>query len=169
MPAFVTMARRRARWFLPMALAAVFCFGPQWFSGGAHAQTAPAPKAAEFTDGVASDLLNQLTSGFTSRNQKKVLAAFDLAAMADGERFRQQIISFFSHTESVRIHFNLVKTSVQAGNGTAQAEVEMEAQPREDTAPPVHKQERLRFTAASTSEGWKFTDVQPRSFFSLQP
>jgi hypothetical protein len=134
-----------------------------------QAQTSPTPKRAEFTDGAASDLLNQITSGFTSRNQKKVLAVFDLAAMADGERFRQQIISFFSHTESVRIHFNLVKTSGEEGKGTAEVQVEMEAAPRDDNAPTVHKQERLRFTAASTSGGWKFTDVEPRAFFSLQP
>jgi hypothetical protein len=134
-----------------------------------QAQTSPTPKPAEFTDGAASDLLNQIASGFTSRNQKKVLAVFDLAAMADGERFRQQIISFFSHTESVRIHFNLVKTSGEEGKGTAEVQVEMEAAPRDDNTPTVHKQERLRFTAASTSAGWKFTDVEPRAFFSLQP
>jgi hypothetical protein len=45
----------------------------------------------------------------------------------------------------------------------------MEAAPRDDNAPTVHKQERLRFTAANTSAGWKFTDVEPRAFFSLQP
>jgi hypothetical protein len=131
-------------------------------------QPSPAP-APEFTDRVASDLLTQITNGFTGRNRERVLSAFDLAAMPDGERFRQQIISFFSHTESVRIHFNLVKTSGEEGKGTAEVQVEMEAAPRDDNAPTVHKQERLRFTAANTSAGWKFTDVEPRAFFSLQP
>lgn len=172
---FAANAGRRAPWSVWIMLAVFFQFVLLLSPAGgaastaAYAQTSPTPKPAEFTDRDASDLLNQITTGFTSRNQKKVLAAFDLIAMPDGELFRQQIISFFSHTESVRIHFNLLQTSSEAGKVSAEAEVEMEAAPRDENAPPVHKQERLRFTAAKTSEGWKFTDVQPRSFFSLQP
>jgi hypothetical protein len=132
-------------------------------------QNSPPSPSSDFTDRDASALLNQITDGFTARNAKKVLATFDLAAMPDGDLFRQQIIAFFAQTDTVRIHFNLVKTSTEAGKGTAEVEVEMEAAPRDDNATPVHKRESLRFAATHNSRGWKFTDVQPRSFFSLQP
>lgn len=122
-----------------------------------------------FNDSVAAGLLNQIAYGFESGNQEKVLRAFDLARMPQGQLFKQQIVSFFSHTESIRIHINLVQTSVENGKGTAEADVEMEAAPRGSEAPPVHKQDRLRFTAENTPAGWRFTDVQPPTFFSLQP
>jgi hypothetical protein len=154
--------------FLPIA--AAILVSAHWLAGaplqtGDRAQ----PARTEFNDSIASGLLGQITSGFESRNQNKVLGAFDLASMSDGQLFRQQIVAFFAHTESVRIHVNLVQTSSESGKGTAEVDVEMEAAPRDSNDLPVHKQDRLRFTAANTPAGWKFSDVQPRGFFSLQP
>jgi hypothetical protein len=48
----------------------------------------------------------------------------------------------------------------------ATVDLEMEADLRDDNRPPVRKQARLRFVAVKSADGWKFTDVQPRSFFS---
>jgi hypothetical protein len=45
-------------------------------------------------------------------------------------------------------------------------DAEMEAEPRNGGGAPLHKQGTLRFVAEPTSSGWKFTDVQPRAFFS---
>jgi hypothetical protein len=132
-------------------------------------QNPPPSPSSGFTDRDASNLLTQITNGFTSRNARQVLAAFDTATMPDGDLFRQQIIAFFAQTDNVRIHFNLVKTSAEASKGTAEVEVEMEAAPRDDNATPVHKRETLRFAATHNSTGWKFNDLQPRSFFSMQP
>jgi hypothetical protein len=47
-------------------------------------------------------------------------------------------------------------------------EAEMEADPR-DNGLPVHKRARLTLIAEKSKGGWKFTGVEPRSFFSLQP
>lgn len=88
--------------------------------------------------------------------------------MPQGQVFRQQLTAFMSRSDSIRIHFNLVRSATENGTATADADVEMEAAPR-DNSVPVHKQNRLRFVATNTPEGWKFSDVQPRSFFSLQP
>jgi hypothetical protein len=64
----------------------------------------------------------------------------------------------------------VARLSAVADKNEAEATVEMEADQRGSiNATPVHKQARLHLTAQSTSEGWKFTDVQPRGFFSLQP
>lgn len=150
------------------ALTAASLLLAHWVAGAPLQSGNPQPGQVAFNDSVASGLLSQITEGFESRNQNKVLDAFDLAAMPDGQLFRQQIVSFFAHTESVRIHVNLVQTSAEGGKGAAEADVEMEAAPRDSNTLPVHKQERLSFTAESTPAGWKFTDVQPRLFFSLQ-
>lgn len=165
----MTRLKNRPQSALASALAAMLFIAAQFAAG------APPPSANQdqhgqvaFTDDVASGLLSQIANGLESRNQRKVLAAFDLAAMPDGQLFKQQIVSFMSHTESIRIHINLVQTSVDAGEGTAEADVEMEAALRDSNANPVHKQARLVFTAENTPAGWKFIDVQPRPFFSLQ-
>lgn len=169
MMVLMTRFKNRRQSALASALAGLLFVAAQ-FAAGAPLQpgSQDQPGQTAFTDDVASGLLSRITNGLESRNQKKVLAAFDLAAMADGELFKQQIVSFMSHTESIRIHINLVRTSVDAGKGTAEADVEMETAPRDSNANPVHKQERLVFTAENTPAGWKFIDVQPRPFFSLQ-
>jgi hypothetical protein len=62
----------------------------------------------------------------------------------------------------------VVRAAVENGVGAADVDVEMEATPR-DNSVPVHKQNRLKFEASDGPSGWKFTALQPRSFFSLQP
>ena len=49
--------------------------------------------------------------------------------------------------------------------GSAEADIEMEIEPR-DGSLPVRKQARVSFSAQSVTGGWKLIDVQPRRFFS---
>jgi hypothetical protein len=133
-------------------------------------QTEPKPRPEAFTDREASDLLRQISQGLVSRNQNQVLSAFDLSRMQNGVLFRQQIVSFIAHAENIRLYFHLAQVLATADKNEAEATVEMEADQRgSSNATPVHKQTRLHLTAQNTSSGWKFTDVQPRGFFSLQP
>ena len=133
-------------------------------------QSEPKPSSEAFTDREASDLLRQISQGLVSRNQAQVLGAFDLNRMQNGVLFRQQIVSFIAHAENIRLYFHVAQVSATADKNNAEATVEMEADQRDRVnATPIHKQTRLHLTAQKTSEGWKFTDVQPRGFFSLQP
>jgi hypothetical protein len=104
--------------------------------------------------------------GLESRIVKKTLGAFDLSRMSGGPAFKNQITALLNQYESVRIHFNLVETSTTGAEGTAVVDVEMEENPPGDVSAPVHKRVQLRFVAQSGPKGWKFVDVQPRSFFS---
>lgn len=123
-----------------------------------------------FTASAASQLLTQITQGLIGRNQSQVLGAFDLNKMQDGALFRQQMTSFIAHAENIRVYFYVMQASGDSATGQAEVEVQIEADPRDsNNTVPVRKQARLHFTAHSTQRGWKFTDVQPRSFFSLQP
>jgi hypothetical protein len=87
--------------------------------------------------------------------------------MADGQLFRQQVTAFFGQTGVIRVHFNLAQAVMEDGKGVATVDMEMEADLRDDGRPPVRKQATLRFVAEKSSDGWKFTDVQPRTFFSI--
>lgn len=133
------------------------------------AQVAPqkqSPPPAAFDAQTASRLLLQLSEALQGHSQKQFLALFDLAKMKDGAFFRQQVNSFFSQTESIRVHLNLGETSLDGDKASIAVEAEMEAEPRNGGA-VSRSNERLNFVAANAGDGWKFVDLQPRSFFSL--
>lgn len=136
--------------------------------GVSATQAAPpqAPAENAFTDTIASQLLRQLSESLQGHSQKQFLGLFDLSRMKDGPIFKQQITSFFSQTESIRVHLNLAETSAEADKATMAVDAEMEVEPR-NGAPASRRNERLTFTAANIGGRWKLIDVQPRSFFSL--
>jgi hypothetical protein len=119
-----------------------------------------------FTARDASRLLMQINDGLVNRNASRFLAPFDLNKMSGGLLFKQQITSLLAHTDGIRTHFNLDQVTVNAGQGEATVDAEMEADTRNGAGPPLHKQATLHFVAEPTASGWKFIDLQPRSFFS---
>lgn len=133
------------------------------------AQTAPQrqPTPSAFDAQAASRLLLQLSEALQAHSQNRFLALFDLDTMKEGALFRQQINSFFGQADSIRVHLNLVDTSVDGDKAGLAVDAEMEAQPR-DGGVPTRRNERLNFAVARVRDSWKFVDVQPRSFFSLQ-
>lgn len=132
------------------------------------AQNKPSPQADNsFSPHIASQLLSQVREGVEGRSQKKMFAAFALNKMENGPLFKQQIAGLFNRTETIRVHLNLVEASATAETqASVQVDAEMEADPR-DNSLPVHRRARVTFTVEKTAVGWKFVDVQPRSFFSL--
>ena len=133
------------------------------------AQTAPQqqPTPATFDAQAASRMLLQLSEALESHSQNRFLALFDLDAMKEGALFRQQINSFFGQADSIRVHLNLVDTSVDGDKTGLAVDAEIEALPRDGGA-PTRRNEQLNFVVAKVRDRWKFVDVQPRSFFSLQ-
>ena len=133
------------------------------------AQTAhqPQPTPSTFDAQAASRLLLQLSEALQGHSQNQFLALFDLDTMKEGALFRQQINSFFGHADSIRVHLNLVDTSVDGEKAGLTVDAEIEAQPRDGGA-PTRRNEQLNFAVARAGDRWKFVDVQPRSFFSLQ-
>ncbi len=124
------------------------------------------PTPAAFDQQTGSRLLLQLSESLQGHSQKQFLALFDLARMKDGPLFKQQISSFFTQTESIRVHLNLVDTSVDGDKANIAVDAEMEAEPRNGGA-VSRRNEQLNFVVANAGNSWKFIDVQSRSFFSL--
>ena len=108
-------------------------------------------------------MLMQMSEALEGHSQKQFLALFDLDKMQDGQLFKQQISSFFSQTESIRVHMNMGEAVVDGQNARVNVEAEIEAEPR-NGGPLTHKNEQITFIA---SPQCKFIDVQPRGFFSL--
>jgi hypothetical protein len=135
--------------------------------GAAQAAQPKQQPPSAFDAQTASRLLRQLSEALQGKSQKKFLTLFDLDRMKDGALFKQQVNSFFSQTESIRVHLNLVDTPVDGDKAGLAVDAELEAQPR-DAGAPTRRNERLNFAVARVGDSWKFVDVQPRSFFSLQ-
>jgi hypothetical protein len=115
-----------------------------------------------FDDRAASRMLLQLSEAIQGHSQKQLLALFDLGKMKDGTLFRQQIGSFFAQTESIRVHMNLAEVVTES----VIVDAEMEIEPR-NGGPSIRRNDRLSFVAVRAGKEWKFSDLQPRSFFSL--
>ena len=124
------------------------------------------PTPNSFDAQTASRMLLQLSEALQGHSQKQFLALFDLDTMKEGPLFRQQINSFFGQTDSIRVHLNLVDTSIDGDKANLAVDAEMEAQPSNGGA-PARRNERLTFTVVRVGDKWKFVEVQPRSFFSL--
>ena len=132
----------------------------------AHDAPHQQPSPAAFDAQTGSRMLLQLSEALQGHSQKQFLALFDLGKMKDGALFKQQTNSFFTQTESIRIHLNLVDTSMDGDKANIAVDAEMEAEPRNGGA-VSRRNERLNFAVAKVGDSWKFVDMQPRSFFSL--
>lgn len=135
------------------------------FCGVGAVAPAQAQGQNAFSAHEATALLNQINDALVNRSAGRFLDAFDLSSMDKGQLFKQQITSFISHTDSIRMHFNLTSAGMNGNQGAATVDVQMEA----DTGnggEPLHKEATLNFVASKTASGWKFIRVQPRSFFS---
>jgi hypothetical protein len=138
------------------------------FCAVVRAQVAPQqqPTPSPFDEQTASRLLRQLSEALQGHSQKQFLSLFDLDKMKDGGLFREQINSFFSQTESIRVHLNLTDTTVDGDKANIAVDAEIEAEPA-NGGPISRRNDRLNFTVVNEGGGWKFIDLQPRSFFSL--
>ena len=113
------------------------------------AQNAPhqQPTPAAFDAQTGSRMLLQLSESLQGHSQKQFLALFDLANMKDGALFKQQTNSFFAQTESIRVHLNLVDTSIDGDKASVAVDAEMEAEPGNGGA-IARRNERLNFAVA---------------------
>jgi hypothetical protein len=127
----------------------------------------PQPTPAAFDAQAASRMLLQLSESLQGQSQKHFLELFDLSRMKDGALFRQQVSSFFSKTISIRVHMNLADTSFEGDKAALSVDAQMEAEPAAGGA-ITRRNERLTFAVALVGDKWKFVEVQPRSFFSLE-
>jgi hypothetical protein len=120
------------------------------------------PDGAALTEAATSKLLSRVAEGLQGHSSRKLLSAFDLSRMDGGTAFKEQITAFFNQSDTVRIRLKLVEVK----DNVATVNAEMDQTPRSAIAPPQHKSMELRFTAEKEAAGWKFIDVQPRTFFT---
>jgi hypothetical protein len=132
-----------------------------WVCHFSPAQTEQ-PDGPALTESAASKLLSRVAEGLQGHSSRKLLSAFDLSRMDGGAAFKEQITAFFNQYETVRIRLKLVEVR----DHVVTVDAEMDETPRSALTPPQHKSMELRFTAEKEAAGWKFIDMQPRTFFT---
>jgi hypothetical protein len=133
-------------------------------SGPVLADGMPAPQ--EFSSDVASRLLEQVTRGFITNNQKQVLSSFDAARMKNYAQFRASIEALFAQYDSFRAAYRLRQSWPQGERGVVIAEFELEGRAVEEGAQPLRRSAQLRFEFEYGRGRWRIVDVAPRRFFS---
>ena len=114
-------------------------------------------------------LLDQIAAALVAQSPSRMLAAFDLVKMTEGPLFKQQTTLFFRQTDNIRVHFDQIQTNMENGKGLVTVQAEIEAAPSDLRMPALRKHAQLRLVAERSGRGWKFSDIQPRTFFSTQP
>jgi hypothetical protein len=118
-----------------------------------------------FSEGVANIVISHIRDGLEGHSERLMLSVFDGDKMSDYPSFENQIEAFFTHNQSFRVHSRIIQATTEGEKGIILCDFEMEAIPAGD-APPVRKQEQLRFELERGNKGWKIVDLKPRDFFS---
>ena len=129
-------------------------------------QSKPPPAANDFSEAVATRLLDKLRSGLESGSLEDMLDTFDREKMPNYNAFRDQLRSFLSKYQEVRVRYHITQTWSENGRGIALADFEMEGTPTSGGVTPLHSQGQIRFEFGRGGKGWKIVDLDPREFFS---
>jgi hypothetical protein len=126
----------------------------------------PSPKldAAPFTVNDANVILSQFREALAAHSQRNLFALFDADRMLGFQSFQDQMKSYFSRNETIRVNVHSIQTSGEDDKGVITATFEVEVTPRYASA--IRKQAQLRFQLERSAKGWRIVDINPRGFFS---
>jgi len=139
-------------------------------SMAALSQLAPAPAAAPqaaaapFTVNDANEILSKFREALAAHSQPKLFALLDADRMPGYHSFEDQIKSYFSRNETIRVNVHSIQASGENDNGVITATFEVEVTPRYGSA--MRKQAQLRFQLERSAKGWLIVDINPSGFFS---
>ena len=153
-------------WINAVLLVLVMAAPAQALSLQSQPQSQPPPAANDFSEAVATRLLDKLRTGLESGSLEDMLDAFDREKMPNYNAFRDQLRSFLSKYQEVRVRYHITQTWTEDGRGIAVVDFELQATPQGGEVQPVHNEAQLRFEMARGQQGWKIVDLSPREFFS---
>ena len=137
-------------------------------AGLAQQASAPAPTpqsdATAFTVDDANEILSQFREALAAHNQRKLFALLDAERMQGYQSFQDQMKSYFSRYETIRVNVHSIQSSGENEKGIITATFEVEITPRYGSA--FRKQAQLRFLLERRDKSWRIVDINPRGFFS---
>jgi hypothetical protein len=149
---------------------------PAWGQQSPH-PSAPAPdrskngaqqdvlQSEQFSDAVASALLSRIAEGFTRRNPKLFLSAFDAQQFPGYGLFSDRVRARLGQSAQFRTYFRIVNRVVQ-DPPAVDVELQIEQSSTTPGVPPTRNTGHAHFTFGRGAAGWKIVDVVPRELLT---
>ena len=123
-------------------------------------------KSEQFSDAVATALLSRLADGFTRRNPKLFLSAFEPQHFPGYALFSDRMRARLGQNYAFRAYYRIVSTQSEDTRTTVNVELQVEEDPVTPGPPPVRNTGQARFTFERGAAGWKIVDVAPRALLT---
>lgn len=132
----------------------------------AEQATQPAVQPVNLSDEVVQDVLSPFQRAIETRDYSLLLGTFDAAATSDFAQIREQFDAFFRLHDNIKFRYQLLQVSADKDLGFAMADVDMDAQPRDDLPTEQRRTAQMRFQMKRTAKGWRLTGLKPMDFFT---
>ncbi len=139
-------------------------------AGKAKPARQPAALMAEnFSEDVATALLSRVADGFTRRNGKLLLSAFDARRVSGYALFAERIRARLAEHDSFRAYYRIVNAESEKVGGTATVELQIEESFAGYADPPVRTAGQARFSFERGANGWHIVAVTPQDLITGAP
>lgn len=120
----------------------------------------------QYSDAVANALLSRIAGGFTRRNPKLLLSAFDGQRFEDYRLFSERMRARLSQHQSFRAYFRILDSSLQDSRAVVGVELQIEQTSTTTARPATRSTGQARFILERGAAGWKIVDVTPRDLLT---
>jgi len=117
--------------------------------------------AEKYSEDVATALLSRVADGFTRRNARLLLSAFDAQRVSEYARFAERVRARLAEHDSFRAYYRIVSTAGEESGGAATVELQIEESFAGNTVPPARTMGQARFTFRRGANGWRIVAVAP--------
>jgi hypothetical protein len=125
-----------------------------------------AAQAPDLSDEVVRDVLTNFQRGIETHNLDRVLDVFDPDGMKDYSQFRDQMTAFFRLHDSIKFRYQLLQVTADKDQGSAVADVDMEAESTDILPTTQRHSTQMRFQLKRVGKVWKVIGLRPQSFFA---
>ena len=126
----------------------------------------PAEQPLSLSDEVIQDVLSPLQRAIETRNYGLLLSTFDAENTPNFPQLREQFEAFFRLHDNIKFRYQLLQVSADKDVGFAIADLDMDAQPRDDLPTEQRRTTQMRFQMKHTAKGWRLTGLKPMDFFT---
>ncbi len=120
----------------------------------------------QYSDAVANALLSRIADGFTRRNPKLLLSAFDPQHFPDYPLFSGRMRARLGQHDSFRTYFRILDRVPQDTRATVHVELQIEQSDTDAARPPTRSAGQARFTLERGPAGWRIVDLAPRDLLT---
>ena len=114
---------------------------------------------------LLSRVLRDFKDGIEGLSPSSLRENIDEKKFYDFPRFEEGVTNFLRSVGEMRLFTREVNVQVQEDRAVMIIEAEMVFGPRDDTSRSRRRKEHITFDFQRLPEGWKITEINPRSFF----